>query len=137
MIGSAQAANRTTSSVLDERWPDGKDYVTVVVPAIGYADLPSFGWSLMIRQNIDDALRPTRELVRNFWMTLGAGALVALALLLLAANWIATPLRRLSATAEGILGDAEQKPPDDAQDFVIDKRVQDHGLTPPVRWSWR
>lgn len=111
VIGSAQAANRTTSSVLDERWPDGKDYVTVVVPAIGYADLPSFGWSLMIRQNIDDALRPTRELVRNFWMTLGAGALVALALLLLAANWIATPLRRLSATAEGILGDAEQKPP--------------------------
>lgn len=111
MIGSAQAANRTTSSVLDERWPDGKDYVTVVVPAIGYADLPSFGWSLLIRQNIDDALAPTRELVRNFWITLGVGALVALVLLLLAANWLATPIRRLMSAAEGILGDGEQKPP--------------------------
>ncbi|MGO4287789.1 cache domain-containing protein [Bosea sp. TAB14] len=111
MIGSAQAANRTTSSVLDERWPDGKDYVTVVVPAIGYADLPSFGWSLLIRQNIDAALAPTRELVRNFWMTLGGGALVALALLWLAANWLATPMTRLVSAAEGMLGDGEQKPP--------------------------
>lgn len=111
MIGSAQAANRTTSSVLDERWPDGKDYVTVVVPTIGYADLPSFGWSLLVRQNIDDALAPTRELVRNFWITLGAGALVALILLLLAANWLATPIRRLMSSAEGMLGEGEQKPP--------------------------
>lgn len=111
MIGSAQAANRTTSSALDERWPDGKDYVTVVVPAIGYADLPSFGWSLLVRQNIGDALAPTRELVRNFWMTLGAGALVALALLLLAANWLTTPIRRLMSSAESMLGEGDQKPP--------------------------
>lgn len=111
MIGSAQAANRTPSSVLDERWPDGKDYITVVVPAIGYADLPSFGWSLLIRQNIDDALAPTRELIRNFWITLGVGAMAALALLFFAATWIATPLKRMMTAAENMLGDSEQKPP--------------------------
>jgi hypothetical protein len=110
-IGSAQAANRVSSAVLDERWPDGKDYITVVVPTIGHADLPSFGWSLLIRQDIDGALGPTRELVRRFWTTLGAGALVALGLLFLGASWIATPVRRLAASAEAMISDAEPKAP--------------------------
>ncbi|MCV9937302.1 cache domain-containing protein [Boseaceae bacterium BT-24-1] len=110
-IGSAQAANRVSSAVLDERWPDGKDYITVVMPTIGHADLPSFGWSLLIRQDIDGALGPTRELVRSFWSTLGAGALVALVLLFLGAAWIATPLRRLAASSEAMVSDAEPKAP--------------------------
>ncbi|MGY3622434.1 hypothetical protein [Bradyrhizobium sp. USDA 10063] len=42
-VGSAQAANRVTSAFLSERWPDGKDYFTNVVPTVGFADLPSFG----------------------------------------------------------------------------------------------
>lgn len=110
-IGSAQAANRVTLSVLDERWPNGKDYITVVVPAIGYSDLPSFGWSLLVRQDLDAALRPTRELVRDFWLTLGAGAVCALILLFLGAHWITTPLRRLGRSAEAMLGGAEQQAP--------------------------
>lgn len=110
-VGSAQAANRVTLSVLDERWPDGKDYVTVVVPAIGYSDLPSFGWSLLVRQDLDAALKPTRELVRDFWLTLGAGALCALILLFVGAHWITTPLRRLGRSAEAMLNDSDQKVP--------------------------
>lgn len=110
-IGSAQAANRVTSAVLDERWPDGKDYITVVIPTIGHADLPSFGWSLLIRQDLDAALGPTRELVRTFWITLGAGALAALALLFLGASWVATPLRRLAASSEAMVLEAEPQAP--------------------------
>jgi Tfp pilus assembly protein PilN len=110
-IGSAQAANRVTSAVLDERWPDGKDYITVVIPAVGHADLPSFGWSLLIRQDVQQALGPTRELVRDFWSMLGAGALAALLLLFLGATWITTPLKRLTRSAEELLTDAEAKPP--------------------------
>jgi hypothetical protein len=110
-IGSAQAANRVTSAVLDERWPDGRDYVTVVVPTVGHEDLPSFGWSLLIRQEMQQALGPTRELVRSFWLTLGAGALVALVLLFAGAWWITTPLRRLVSAAEGLLIEGEQNAP--------------------------
>ncbi len=110
-IGSAQAANRVSSAALDERWPDGKNYITVVLPTIGHADLPSFGWSLLIRQDMDAALGPTRELVRSFWTTLGAGALVALCLLFLGASWIATPLRRLAASSEAMVSDSEAKAP--------------------------
>jgi hypothetical protein len=110
-IGSAQAANRVTTAVLDERWPDGKDYVTVVVPTVGHEDLPSFGWSLLIRQDMDQALGPTRELVRSFWLTLGAGAVAAMLLLFAGAHWVTTPLRRLAAEAEAILADDEANPP--------------------------
>ncbi|AOO81604.1 hypothetical protein BHK69_15110 [Bosea vaviloviae] len=110
-IGAAQAANRVTLAVLDERWSDGKDYVTVVVPSISYGDLPGFGWSLLVRQNLDEALATTRELVRTFWLMLGAGAIVALALLYLGSHWITTPLRRLASSSEAIVADGEQTIP--------------------------
>ena len=110
-VGSAQAANRVTLSVLNERWPDGKDYVTVGMPTIGYSNLPSFGWSLLVRQDLNAALKPTRELVRDFWLTLAAGALCALMLLFLGAHWITTPLRRLGRSAEAMLNGADQTVP--------------------------
>ncbi|KRR19685.1 hypothetical protein CQ14_34450 [Bradyrhizobium lablabi] len=110
-IGSALAADRVNSSSLRERWPDGKDYFTVTVPMIGLADLPNLGWSLLIRQNADDAMAPTRELIRSFWVMLGTGALTALALLYLAAQWLRTPLRRLSEAAEAIVRDPASRAP--------------------------
>jgi HAMP domain-containing protein len=103
--GSAQAAGRGASVALTERWPDGKDYFTVTIPTVGYADLPSFGWSLLIRQNAEDALAQTRDLVRSFWITFAQGLLAVLALLYLASRWLTTPLRRLTAAAEAILQD--------------------------------
>lgn len=97
---SAQAAGRTASAVVTELWPDGNDYFTVTIPTVGYADLPSFGWSLLIRQNAADALAPTGQLVRSFWITLAEGVLGVLVLLYFAARWLTTPLLRLSAEAE-------------------------------------
>ena len=60
---------------------------------------------------IGQALGPTRELVRAFWLSLGAGALVALVLLFAGAWWITTPLRRLVSAAEGLLIEGEQTAP--------------------------
>jgi len=124
-IGSALAANRATSTLLDERWPDGRDYITVTVPAVGYADLPSFGWSLLIRQNLDEALAPTRELIRAFWVTLGSGALAALALLFFAAQWVTTPLRRLSGSAEALVEEPSSRPPHQETRFDEAARLSD------------
>ncbi|MEH2612911.1 cache domain-containing protein [Bradyrhizobium sp. AZCC 1693] len=124
-IGSAQAANRVTSAVLDERWPNGKDYITVTVPAVGYADLPSFGWSLLIRQNLDEALAPTRELIRSFWITLGSGAFVALVLLYIAAKWVTTPLLRLCGFAESIVQAPNSKAPYQETRFDEAARLSD------------
>ena len=110
-VGSALSANRATAVVLDERWPDGKAYITVVIPTVGHENLPSFGWSLLIRQDSDSALGPTHELVRTFWSILGTGALFAMVLLALGAHWITTPLRRLAASAEAITNDPEASAP--------------------------
>jgi HAMP domain-containing protein len=102
---SAQAAGRTATAALTERWPDGKEYFTVAIPAVGYADLPSFGWSLLVRQDAVEALAPTRELVRSFWTALAEAVAVVLALLYLAARWLTTPLLRLSTAAETMVAD--------------------------------
>ncbi|PAY08637.1 MULTISPECIES: cache domain-containing protein [Bradyrhizobium] len=124
-VGSALAASRVTRAFSSERWPDGKDYFTVIVPSIGFADLPSFGWSLLIRQNADDAMSSTRELIRLFWIILGAGAVVALALLLCAAQWLRTPLRRLSESAQAILLDPGARPPHQETRFEEAARLSD------------
>jgi hypothetical protein len=110
-ISSALAADRVNTAFLSERWPDGKDYFTVIVPTIGFADLPSLGWSLLVRQNADNAMAATRELTRSLWVILGTGALTALALLYLASQWLRTPLRRLSEAAEAIVLDPTSRAP--------------------------
>ncbi|WP_316190657.1 hypothetical protein [Bradyrhizobium sp. SZCCHNS2096] len=104
-IGSAQAASRGASVALIERWPDGKDYFTVTIPTVGYADLPSFGWSLLIRQDAVAAMAPTRELVRSFWFNVAGGVFSILVLLNFAAQWVVTPLRRLAHAAEAMVKD--------------------------------
>jgi len=124
-IGSALAASRVTTSFLNERWPDGKDYFTVIVPTVGFADLPSFGWSLLIRQNADDAMAPTRDLIRSFLIILGTGAIAALALLFLAAQWLGTPLRRLSDSAEAVALDPASRPPYQETRFEEAARLSD------------
>jgi hypothetical protein len=122
-VGSALAANRAQTAVIDERWPDGKSYATVVIPAVGHADLPSFGWSLLIRQEMDAALGPTRQLVRSFWATLGAGALVALGFLWLGATWVSMPLSRIVAVAEGMVDGAGATAPRAEDSFVEVERL--------------
>ncbi|MDR7040385.1 HAMP domain-containing protein [Methylobacterium sp. BE186] len=111
-VGAAAAAGRSTDTAVQrERWPDGREYLTVTVPTVGHADLPSFGWSLLVREDVDSALAPTRELVRSFWIQLGSGALIALALLYLIANWVTVPLRRLVAAASELETRAPSQPP--------------------------
>jgi HAMP domain-containing protein len=94
-IGGAVAAGQAKAFVRAERWPDGRDYMTAVIPSVQYSDLPNFGWSVIVRQDIQAALAPTRDLVRSFWTILSSAALVSLGLLYVGAGWLATPLRRL------------------------------------------
>ncbi|UPT92276.1 hypothetical protein HAP41_0000047875 (plasmid) [Bradyrhizobium barranii subsp. apii] len=124
-VGSSFAASRVTRAFSSERWSDGKDYFTVIVPTVGFTDLPSFGWSLLVRQNADDAMASIRELIRTFWFILGAGAVVALVLLLCAAQWLMIPLRRLSESAEAIVVDPGSHPPHQETRFEEAARLSD------------
>jgi hypothetical protein len=98
-VGSAIAAGQAADISLEERWPDGQDYITAVVPAVQFQDMPSFGWSVIVRAQRDNVLAPSRALIRSFWTMLGAGALGALILLYFFATWLTTPLKRLVGSA--------------------------------------
>ncbi|MGY4403759.1 hypothetical protein [Bradyrhizobium sp. USDA 3315] len=124
-MGSALAAGRVTTASLRERWPDGRDYFTVIVPTVGFANLPSFGWSLLVRQSADGALASIRNLIRSFWISFGACAIATLVLLLGAAQWLRTPLRRLSNTAEALVHDPSARPPYPETRFKEAARLSD------------
>ena len=94
-IGAAMTAGQGKAFVRPERWPDGRDYMTAVIPSVQYRDLPNFGWSVLVREDMQTVLGPTRELIRSFWSILGGGVIVSLVLLYLGAAWLATPLQRL------------------------------------------
>ncbi len=110
-VGSAVAASQATSIALDELWPDGRHYMTVVVPAVQHKNMPSFGWSLIVRAPAGDILQPSRAIVRSFWTMLGAGLLVSLVLLYVFTGWLATPIRHLAATAEKLANGSLKQPP--------------------------
>jgi hypothetical protein len=93
-IGAAVVAGQAGNVVRRETWPDGRVYMTAVIPSVRFQDLPSFGWSVIVREDLDHALGPIRQLTRTFWMILGSAGFISLALLLLGATWMATPLRR-------------------------------------------
>lgn len=43
LLAAARSGAETSGG---EEWPDGREYVTTLVPNVSYADLPSFGWRL-------------------------------------------------------------------------------------------
>ena len=93
-------------------WPDGGTYFASLVPEVGYADLPSFGWRLAGRIRAD-AFRPGMAALAT-----GASitALIALALLAgLTALFVAIyvrPLGHLARAAERMAEGAEDYPPE-------------------------
>jgi len=122
-VGSAIAAGQQTSVALTERWPDGKDYISVVVPAVQYKDMPSFGWSIIVRAPTDTVFENAKSIARSFWLTLGAGALAALVLLYLFADWIATPLRRALGSAERLVNGDVGEPPHEETRYAEASRL--------------
>ena len=85
-----------------EKWPDGKTYMTGYSTSKGYADYPGLGWTVLVRQDVDNALVPVKRL-RSYGLWSG----IALALLfsvagVFVARWITRPLIQLGAEAARI-----------------------------------
>jgi len=99
-LGAAGA--RPDGGYLVETWPDGQAYLVGFARGRGYAGYPGLGWTVLVRQDIDDAYAPVRRL-RDYG--LGAGVLLA-ALFSLAglvvARRITRPLHALAGAAQRI-----------------------------------
>ncbi|MPR12409.1 cache domain-containing protein [Microvirga tunisiensis] len=136
-VGSAIAAGQAVSTSLREQWPDGREYMTAVIPAVRYKDMPSFGWSVIVRAESNTVLDPTRAISHAFWMLLGGGLLVALGLLFLLVSWITKPLHRLIATGERLASGRMDEPPHDETRYrevarlsALLVRLQTHSVRP-------
>lgn len=81
------------------QWPDGGWYLTAVVGTRGFGDYAGLGWSVLVRQDAEQAYAPVREL-RSAVLTIGAGFAVLFALFgIWLAGRISQPLRELTRVA--------------------------------------
>lgn len=102
-LPSMRAASTGSAMTSRELWPHGESYFTTVIPEVGYADLPPFGWSLVAR--IDDSAfvetsASSRMTIVVFLV--GFGLLLA-AMTLLFLQIFIVPLRRVADSARAIL----------------------------------
>jgi PAS domain S-box-containing protein len=99
-IKAAQA--RTDGGYLVEKWPDGRSYLVGYARGHGYAEYPGLGWTVLVRQNVDDAYAPVRRL-RDHGLAAGVllAALCSLAGIVVARR-ITRPLNELARSAHRI-----------------------------------
>ena len=83
-----------------QEWPDESVYLTGFARSRGNGDYQGLGWTVVTRQQIDEAYAPALEMGRNI-LVWGAG----LALIFAAIGWLMTtyftrPLREIAAAAD-------------------------------------
>lgn len=107
-LASLDKARQGRSGYAVERWPDGRDYLVGYAATRAVGDYPGLGWHVLVRQDIEDAYRPVRELrARALWSGAALALLFSLAGLLLARR-ITRPLQELATSADHLRrGDGE------------------------------
>ena len=101
---SLQRAQAGQTGHLTERWPDGGEYVVGYSKSRGYGPSPGLGWTVLVRQDTEEALAPLRELQLQ---VLGSGITIALLFSFmgwLVARGITAPLRDLEDAATAARG---------------------------------
>jgi PAS domain S-box-containing protein len=85
-----------------ETWPDGQPYLVGFARGHGYGAYPGLGWTVLVRQGIDDAYAPVRRL-REYGLAAGVlmAALCTVAGLVVARR-ITAPLHALALAARRI-----------------------------------
>jgi len=93
-----------------ETWPDGRTYLTSVLPAVGSGDIPSFGWSLVARQPTEVALVDTYAAASRMLPIIALCGVLIVAVSVGFAWWVARPLSRLATAADLLSQGATEAP---------------------------
>jgi PAS domain S-box-containing protein len=101
-LGSLSAAREGHTGYAVEHWPDGRDYLVGYASTKAVGDYTGLGWHVLVRQDLDDAYAPVRQLrARALW----SGGVLALLFSLggwLLARRITRPLAALASSADGL-----------------------------------
>jgi diguanylate cyclase (GGDEF)-like protein len=83
-----------------QEWPDGKQYLTGLALSQGHMDYKGLGWTVIARQQLDEAYAPARE-TRRYILLWGSGLAVLFALVgWLVAGYFTRPLRQIAEAAD-------------------------------------
>lgn len=93
-----------------EMWPDGREYLTSVVPGIEYGDLPSFGWRLVARI-LPAAIGDTGHALTEWvLLLLASGFVVLVGMTFVFERLFLKPIRRLASDATRLADEADIPP---------------------------
>ena len=85
-----------------ETWPDGRTYLVGYTRTQGHDQSPGMGWTILVRQELQQAYQPVAELrSRLIYWGVGTALLFSLAGLLVA-RWITHPLRQMARDAKAL-----------------------------------
>ena len=99
-LGSVKAAQAGQSGSAQELWPDGQMYFTGFDRSIGYRDYPGLGWTVLVREQLDEALAPARDIRTSIVKASLLAAFLTMLISIAIARGITQPLRFLTAQAE-------------------------------------
>jgi PAS domain S-box-containing protein len=102
LAGLKAAQARQEGGYLEETWPDGRSWLVGFARGHGHGEDPGLGWTVLVRQNVDDAYAPVRRL-RDFGLAAGVllASLCSLAGIVVARR-ITRPLDELADSARRI-----------------------------------
>lgn len=107
--GSLRNARAGRTGYEVETWPDGRDYLVGYAATRAVGDYPGLGWHVLVRQDVDDAFHPVRDLrARALWSGIGLALLFSLAGLLIARR-ITRPLQALAVSADRLRSGASDE----------------------------
>ena len=124
-LPSILAARQSAPQNNVETWPDGQRYLTTVISPITYGNLPSFGWSLIIRQPADAAAAPARAITRRLAIALVIAALIALLASLVVGGMVTKPLKLLRDSARALADDKLDRPIPDLRAYQETREIAD------------
>ena len=109
-IRAALSAQQGVAAASTETWEDGVNYFTVAMPIPIAEGAPSFGWSVVIRQNPAAMVRIAHDLGVKLGLPLVLASGLVLVAGVLVAFAVAQPLRRLAVAAAALAEGRVEQP---------------------------
>ncbi|MDP9108668.1 MAG: diguanylate cyclase, partial [Pseudomonadota bacterium] len=101
-LRSVRAAGGKKSGYLVETWPDGASYLVGYSQVRGFDQIEGMGWKILLRQRLDEAYRPVRQMQLHAALIGSAVAVLFALSSWLLARRITRPLSQLAEAAKRI-----------------------------------